>query len=247
MLIRIRGDLPLYKIYKYTNKYNGKVYIGRTCQELCKRAGKNGIGYKESRAFFEAIQKYSWEAFDVEILETVLSESEANEREEFYISLYNSTNHDLGYNLSSGEISHIVHDETKAILSEKATKRYQDKTSNPMYGKKHSSEARLKMSDCKKGESNPMYGRKWTEIQREKCGTKNKTLNLSDEQRANLVIKGKLLGEFRKKKVFCIEDDLYFASATDASTFYGVDVSTLCGHINGRQKSCCGKHFVYIN
>ena len=33
-----------FKVYKYTNSINGKVYIGKTVQTLKRRAGYNGIG-----------------------------------------------------------------------------------------------------------------------------------------------------------------------------------------------------------
>ena len=48
-----------------------------------------------------------------------------------------------------------------------------------------------------------------------------------------------------KKRVKCVEDNLSFNSLTDAAKHYGVNVSTLCGHLKGYQHTCKGKHFIY--
>ena len=83
-----------HKIYKYTNKVNGKVYIGRTCRTLKERSGLNGRGYRTCVAFWNAIQKYGWENFEGEILESSLRNVEAGEKEMFYIAKFDSTNKD---------------------------------------------------------------------------------------------------------------------------------------------------------
>ena len=86
-------------IYKYTNTINKKVYIGQTRQLLEKRAKYNGSGYQHCVHFYAAIQKYGWESFVPEILEEV-DENKADEREQYYIQLYNSINN--GYNIDLG-------------------------------------------------------------------------------------------------------------------------------------------------
>ena len=51
----------MYCIYMHRNKINNKKYIGQTKQEPpSKRWGKDGIGYKDSSHFYNAIQKYGW-------------------------------------------------------------------------------------------------------------------------------------------------------------------------------------------
>lgn len=91
----------MYKVYKYTNKINNKVYIGQTKNTLAKRAD-NGRGYAKCPFFNNAIQKYGLENFDVEILKDSLTLNEANYWEEYYIKKFNSTNRDKGYNLKDG-------------------------------------------------------------------------------------------------------------------------------------------------
>lgn len=91
-----------YSIYKHTNRFNGKCYIGQTkCEDLTRR-WTGGSGYKDSKHFYSAILKYGWKSFAHEILETGLTAEEANDREQFYIALYRSDNPEYGYNIRKG-------------------------------------------------------------------------------------------------------------------------------------------------
>lgn len=92
----------IYTIYAHKNKINGKIYIGQTKQEPEKR-WKNGAGYKNCTLFYEAIKKYGWNNFEHIILEQKeMSQEEANNKEDFYIKLYNSKNINFGYNINDG-------------------------------------------------------------------------------------------------------------------------------------------------
>ena len=92
-------------VYKYTSP-SGKIYIGKTKTTLKERAKNNAKGYKGCPYFYKAIQKYGWENFEVEILEEVplefLGESELD-----YITKYNSTNREIGYNISTEETKYV--------------------------------------------------------------------------------------------------------------------------------------------
>lgn len=238
----------MYTIYRYTNKYNGKMYIGQTSKTLEERAQSNGRNYRECRHFYAAIQKYSWSAFEVDVLEVVDNVEKANEREKHYIALYNTTDDRYGYNIAIGGDNHTMPEESRKIISEKAKNRYLDKAANPMYNKSHTEEAKEKQRQRKLGENNPMYGSKWTDTQKERSGTRGKKLNLSDEQRLILSERIRLIGKTTGlRPVHCIEDDTIFDSIKDAANTYGVSKSTLCGHLTGHQKTCRGKHFEYIS
>ena len=115
-----------YYIYKHTNKINGKVYIGQTCQKPEYR-WNHGKGYKECPHFYDAILKYGWENFEHEIIETGLTNEEANERETYWINFFNSTNEDFGYNLSLGGLNREFSEETKQKLSNHAKKLWENK------------------------------------------------------------------------------------------------------------------------
>ena len=84
-------------IYCYTSP-SGKKYIGKTKTSLKNRAENNQRGYKGCTAFYNAIQKYGWDNFTVEILEElpleVLTEAETQ-----YIIDMDTTNPEKGYNI----------------------------------------------------------------------------------------------------------------------------------------------------
>jgi hypothetical protein len=87
-------------IYKHTNKINGKVYIGQTCQKPESR-WQNGKGYKGSPKFWPAIQEFGWGGFEHEILvDNISTQEEANKLEQQFIAKYNSC--EDGYNATIG-------------------------------------------------------------------------------------------------------------------------------------------------
>ena len=90
-------------VYKYVNMINGKIYVGRTAQSLKSRAGKNGKGYRTCAKFWNAICKYGWENFSLEILADNLSVKESIEMEKQYIKTLHSNEDEFGYNILSQE------------------------------------------------------------------------------------------------------------------------------------------------
>ena len=80
-----------------------------------------------------------------------------DEREEYYISLYNTINN--GYNCESGgHENKIVSDETKDKMSDAKKGKYCGENS-PLYGKHLTDEHKRKISEARKGEKHPMYGK----------------------------------------------------------------------------------------
>lgn len=173
---QMRKKKRLHKIYMYTCKFNGKVYIGRTCRKLHQRAGYKGKNYNHCTYFWNAIQKYGWENFEPTILEEGLDAKEASNREIFWIKEYDATNRNKGYN---------IRDKVCSDFTEASCKRSKNYI-NPMKGKKHSEEAKRKMREHHanfKGENSPIYGRKFpgrgkgrvlSEETRRKIGVSNK-------------------------------------------------------------------------
>ncbi len=95
----------MYKIYKYTNTINNKIYIGQTKRSLKERAGSNGISYINMRgsAFSAAILKYGWQAFVSEIIkDDIETPVEADYWEAFYIIQFKSNDREYGYNNTNG-------------------------------------------------------------------------------------------------------------------------------------------------
>lgn len=118
-------------VYKYTDKHNGLIYIGITCQTLEKRWK---AGYKANRRLYNSIKKYGDDNFIKEILFENLTKEEACAKEIEMIAFYDATNPKIGYNISMGGTA-------------------------PMAGRKHSKKARKKMSETQMGENNGFYGK----------------------------------------------------------------------------------------
>lgn len=92
-----------YTIYMHKNKMNGKVYIGQTTQTDLKDRWKNGKGYKTCTYFYHAIEKYGWDSFEHLILEQGdATFEEINEKEKYFIKLFEARDPAKGYNLNEG-------------------------------------------------------------------------------------------------------------------------------------------------
>lgn len=78
-----------------------KYYVGITSQTPNHR-WRNGKGYKECTAFYNAIQKYGWDAIYHEIVASNLTELEAKNYEILLISKLKSNDKNYGYNISAG-------------------------------------------------------------------------------------------------------------------------------------------------
>lgn len=90
-----------YCVYMHINKINGKIYIGQTKNKK-ERWSRQGHCYKGCTYFYNAIQKYGWSNFKHVILEDNLTQNQANEKEIYYINLYNSRDPEKGYNIARG-------------------------------------------------------------------------------------------------------------------------------------------------
>ena len=90
-------------IYKITNKINNKVYIGQTNRslEIRWREHKSRAGCHYTSHLYSAMDKYGTDNFDFEKIEEV-TERHLDEREKFWISYYDSSNSQKGYNLTIG-------------------------------------------------------------------------------------------------------------------------------------------------
>lgn len=126
---------------------NGKYYIGITSSRVTRR-WNNGNGYRSSKYFYNAIQKYGWENIEHIIIATDMTREDANWFEEAMIRELNTTNRKLGYNITLGG------DGVKGVPCPEHKKERQRISmrgkGNHMYG------ISLK---GRSGEENPMYGK----------------------------------------------------------------------------------------
>jgi len=159
-------------IYKLTCTINNKIYIGKAVNLFNRlKNHRNSQNYKEGKCYFQnAIIKYGWTSFIVEILETFedfnkeRDKAKILEREAYYIQLFDSTNSAIGYNLCR-----YSNDRTGVPCSEET----KIKMSNASKGKPKSREAVEKMRQSKLGKSNGPHTPETIEkMRRSKLGRK---------------------------------------------------------------------------
>lgn len=143
----------MFCVYRHTSP-NGKVYIGITSKKPQVRWA-NGQGYKNNPYFYRAIKKYGWENFEHEILYEGLNEGQANIIEQMLISSHNSTNKRKGYNISIG--------------------------GGAMTGRKHSEDAKAKMSEKAQGRKVWCEGKKLTDLHKLHLSESHKGIKQSEE------------------------------------------------------------------
>jgi hypothetical protein len=101
--IELDKTKKIYTVYRHVAP-NGKSYVGITRQEP-KRRFQNGYGYHSQPAFSRAINKYGWDNFTHEVLESNLTEQEAFERETYYITKVYHSIAPNGYNSKEGGLN----------------------------------------------------------------------------------------------------------------------------------------------
>jgi group I intron endonuclease len=146
-------------IYKTTNLINGKIYIGKDT--------KNNPTYLGSGVLLKkAIDKYGKENFIKEIIEKCNEHDILNEREKYWINVFDSKNTLIGYNIAEGGHGGLTYtDETRKRISEMFKGRFV------------SEETKQKMSKSRKGKF------KHTEKAKEKISKKHKGKKLTQEHR----------------------------------------------------------------
>lgn len=96
-------------IYKYTNKINGHVYIGKSIDIQRRQYNHKSSAYNEkaidyNSQFHQAIRKYGLDNFDFEVIFEISPEEYSleliNSLEKHYIKQYNS--YENGYNATEG-------------------------------------------------------------------------------------------------------------------------------------------------
>jgi group I intron endonuclease len=171
-------------IYLLRNTVNGKIYVGKSLN-LRKRISQYRCVNEdtEARPIVNAIRKYGWGKFEVEILEIVDDDS-ILERESFWIKAYNSTDKSKGYNILEFHTDWTGRrhsDESK----QKMRKNHPNfsKENHPRWGTKHSEESKKKMSEKKKNtfisDRNPFWNKKHTEETKKIISEKNKERDFS--------------------------------------------------------------------
>lgn len=123
-------------IYKFTNRINGKVYIGQTYNLQTRLNSHKSKALNTKNKFYNAIRKYGWENFELSILSTIT----ANTKEELsilldkleieYIRQYNS--YKSGYNSTLGGHSKRGYKLSEEFSEKCKSRTYSDDTRKKM-------------------------------------------------------------------------------------------------------------------
>ena len=194
-------------VYETTNLINGKKYIGkRTCN--CPIEEDKYIG--SGKLLKKAIEKYGKENFKKEILQICESEEMAYEWEKVYIGQVKAWESENYYNLSKGgnggshgklvsECTRIkisnAHKgksmplKTRELWSKQRTGRgngmfgvHRFGFENPMYGKKHTEETKVKISSILKGKKVGKYNHKSKSVVLLNTGEVFESMNIASKR-----------------------------------------------------------------
>ena len=202
-------------VYKHTNLVNGKVYIGITGRKPEER-WKNG--YRQNKYFTSAINKYGWGGFSHEILFNGLTKDEAASKEIELIALYDSTNREKGYNISTGGDCSGA-----GVVQSEETRR---KRGMALKGHETSKETRAKIRAAhlgvKKSES---HGKHISDAKKGKC------------QGAD---------HHRSKLIRCVETGVVYFGTGEASRLTGIERKNISAVCTGRRKIAGGYHWEYV-
>ena len=149
-------------IYCYTNKVNGKKYIGQAVdferrhkQHINQAYNENCKAYNQY--FHNAIRRHGIENFEIEILiENLQNQEELNYWECYYIVEFDTlANNRKGYNIGEGGYGNPLAGKTDEELAERSRKisEAHKGEKNHMYGKQHTEETRAKQSEAHKGKN----------------------------------------------------------------------------------------------
>ena len=223
-------------VYCHTNKINGKKYFGITSQSI-KDRWRNGAGYRGSEVFWRAINKYTWDGFDHEVIISALTESEAKQKEMELIALYKTNctkykNPSYGYNMTDGgdgNIGWIPTEETKQNISNALKGKYVGEN-NPNYGNH-------KLA----GENNPNYGKHMDDVIKEKIRKSKLGKKASEATKKKLSDMRRGYKSKNVNPVFCIELNEIFWGQQEVKNKY--DINRGCvGECCRELRKFSGKH-----
>ena len=242
-------------IYKATNIINNKVYIGQTIHTLNhrKRQHERSYSYGKNYLFPRAINKYGKENFKWEVIYVAKDIDELNEKENYYIKLYDSTNPNKGYNLKSGGENSFLHESVKEKISNsqkgklnhmygktgelnKTSKRVKNITTGEVFGSVMECARKLKLNNSHV-----------SAVCRGKRGSTNKMIFRYLDEDENIIEPDDKVGK-KNKKVLNIDTGEIFESAVEAEKYhYGKKSGNISKVCNGSHKLFAGYRWKYID
>jgi len=230
-------------IYIIKNEPNGKVYIGLTTQNYLKRFIQHKSDAKRGTKthLHTAIRKYGIENFSISILESC-DIKELGNKEQFYISQYNSTDSTMGYNHSIGGESGKLGTPSWAkgltkdtSVSLKSISEKQTGKTNSFYGKTHSDENKANWSKNRRGMNHSCWGKKKPEL-----AAKNADKAWTEEEKAKI-------SAANSKPIMCVQNDIIYSSITKMCLELHLDDRSVYRVLKGEFKHTKGYTFKRID
>jgi group I intron endonuclease len=232
----MKGGIILMKeiicgVYKIENALNNKMYIGQSIDVHSRwgyhiRALNNGTHYNDHLQ--RAWNKYGQDNFVFSVIERC-SELDLDNKEMYYISKFDTTNCECGYNLTFGGEGGVPTDEVRAKKS-----RALSGENNPMFGRI--------------GELNPVYGTKKTAEQIQNMIDSRWTDEKRHENSCRVSGRNNpMFGKFgslnpASRAVICIETGELFESAKLAAKWCNLKSSPMIGQVCLGYRKSAGKH-----
>lgn len=229
------------QIYKITNKLNGKIYIGkdeRSKQEY----------YGSGILIVRAIKLYGKDSFKKDIIAEVEGREELCKQEIYWITYYNSTDRQVGYNITKGGDGGDTLTNHPNIVN--IRKKISDKTAGRVFTEEHlknlkSNHPRLKLKD-----KNMDYDKWLFNIREAHSRRKGKTLeeilgpekansvklHLKEKRHERVLEFNKPVGQYNKQGTLISK----YNSQQEASEITGIRQGDISNCINGRQKTAKG-------
>jgi group I intron endonuclease len=236
-------------IYKITNKINSKIYIGQTIRSLdvrkyeYKRAKR--IKRKCNNYLINSFNKYGFDNFEFSIIDTATSIKELNEKEIYYINLFNSCDRNIGYNIELGGNNSLASEETRKKMS--ASRK----------GKKQTEEWVKKRIPTKGSDEAKKHGRPKTNLEIKYLKENSpkywlgKTRSEETKQKVSETKKKQALKPLNTKKVKAIDVDTneikIFDSISDAHKELSIRAATISSICKGIIKNKGKYIFTFID
>lgn len=215
-------DEPRYGfIYMTRNNVNGKLYIGQHTRTMNPKDIDDSWYLGSGDALHMAIAKYGEENFTREIIYECESKPELDYMEKVFISYYNAVKNEDFYNIAGGG---------QGVGSGE---------NHPMYGRRHTAEAKRKISDAVRGEHNPMYGKSHTDETKKKISMSKVGISIPHTEEWNCKI-----GLSNSKPVAQYNKDgeliAVFKSRTEAEEITGIQHQCIGRCVKGERKTAGG-------
>lgn len=222
-------------VYCIENINTNKKYIGQSIdvnERWRKHVSELNNNSHHNDYLQKAWNKYGEDSFIFYVLEYCDIEY-LDEKEIYYIEIYNTINRDYGYNLKSGgQFTNIYTDELKQKISKSVKESYNN--SKLREARKLSALNQWADPDIKakiSGENNGMYGKHHTQETVKKLSEIGKRPKVSKNIRP----------------VMCVELNKEFKNASVAGKELNISSSNILNTCYGKRQTCGGYHWKFIN